>query len=406
MHQSPPTIIGVRKCDPENNNQSNNHVSGNNRSEINCTILPPRSHPSNHQMPIQMQHNVSVATTSSAQVTQSRTDMITSMNAYSGNGQHMHSSEHNHQHQQQHQNHHQQQHSGQKPHQPLMNKFPVHLHAAITSQQPLRIKRERSPIHSVHSAMPSHMQGQHTSSPQQHQTITTVTPVTAGGQLIHPAIQLRHPIRDAAILFRVKNDGPLPGLIQAASAGSPNHMIWGSNTRINGVKPEIIGGSMPGLRPTSTTIGHGSTTLTQSQGGHMQTPARSTPTVIMGESCGVRTMVWGFESPSPTHSTPPSMQSQSPLLSVGQPGGAGPSSNNEEAAQLLLSLGQGRPGDMRPRPPTNMRSQHPLNMERLWAGDYSQLPAGQQMHALNLSSQQQWGGPLQPMKVSLGKIYA
>jgi len=28
-------------------------------------------------------------------------------------------------------------------------------------------------------------------------------------------------------------------------------------------------------------------------------------------------------------------------------------------------------------------------MERLWAGDYSQLPAGQQLHALNLSAQQQ-----------------
>lgn len=39
------------------------------------------------------------------------------------------------------------------------------------------------------------------------------------------------------------------------------------------------------------------------------------------------------------------------------------------------------------RPP--VRPAHALNMERLWAGDYSQLPAGQQMHALNLSAQQQ-----------------
>lgn len=29
-------------------------------------------------------------------------------------------------------------------------------------------------------------------------------------------------------------------------------------------------------------------------------------------------------------------------------------------------------------------------MERLWAGDYSQLPPGQ-LQALNLSAQQQWG---------------
>lgn len=103
----------------------------------------------------------------------------------------------------------------------------------------------------------------HTSSPQQHQAITTVTPVTAGGQLIHPGIQLRHPIRDAAILFRVKNDGPVQNLIQASNQ---NHVLWNTNTRINGVKPEIIGG----MRPTSTAIGHGVTTLTQSQGTYNQ----------------------------------------------------------------------------------------------------------------------------------------
>ena len=41
-------------------------------------------------------------------------------------------------------------------------------------------------------------------------------------------------------------------------------------------------------------------------------------------------------------------------------------------------------------------------MERLWAGDYSQLPAGQQLHALNLSAQQQqqaWLGQHQGNKV-------
>lgn len=45
---------------------------------------------------------------------------------------------------------------------------------------------------------------------------------------------------------------------------------------------------------------------------------------------------------------------------------------------------------------------HALNMERLWAGDYSQLPAGQQLHALNLSAQQQqqaWLGQHQGNKV-------
>lgn len=129
-------------------------------------------------------------------------------------------------------------------------------------------------------------------------------------------------------------------------------------------------------------------------------------TVIMGESCGVRTMVWGFESPSPSPNigsqTQQTQQSTQQHTQQNHPSAiAGTSSNNEEAAQLLLSLGQSRTNELRPmQSQPTMRSQHPLNMERLWAGDYSQLPAGQQMHALNLSAQQQWGGPIQPMKVS------
>jgi uncharacterized protein YecT (DUF1311 family) len=46
-------------------------------------------------------------------------------------------------------------------------------------------------------------------------------------------------------------------------------------------------------------------------------------------------------------------------------------------------------------------------MERLWAGDYSQLPAGQQLHALNLSAQQQqqaWLGQHQGNKVNMQGI--
>lgn len=291
-------------------------------------------------------------------------------------------------------------------------KFPVNLHAAITSPHPLRIKRERSPIHTISSqslqtqsiandfgAMRGELR-RNSPTTQSNQSITTVTPVTSGGQLMHPSIQLQHPMRDAAILFRVKNDVQLPGgLIQ--SSQQQNRMLWNS-TRINGVKPEIIGGSMPALRsPVSSTGGHATATSS-----HGQTPTRTTPTVIMGESCGVRTMVWGFESPSPspnigsqTQQTQQSTQQHTPQ---NHPSAiAGTSSNNEEAAQLLLSLGQSRTNELRPlQSQPTMRSQHPLNMERLWAGDYSQLPAGQQMHALNLSAQQQWGGPIQPMKVS------
>lgn len=301
-------------------------------------------------------------------------------------------------------------------------KFPVNLHAAITSPHPMRIKRERSPIHTISSQSLQTqsiandfggMRGElRRSSPttQPNQSITTVTPVTSGGQLMHPSIQLQHPMRDAAILFRVKNDVQLPGgLIQ--SSQQQNRMLWNS-ARINGVKPEIIGGSMPGLRsPVSSTGGH-----TAATSSHGQTPTRTTPTVIMGESCGVRTMVWGFESPSPSpnmgsqpQQTQQQQQQQQPTQQHSsqnhQSAIAGTSSNNEEAAQLLLSLGQSRTNELRPlQSQPTMRSQHPLNMERLWAGDYSQLPAGQQMHALNLSAQQQWGGPIQPMKVNLGKI--
>lgn len=75
-------------------------------------------------------------------------------------------------------------------------------------------------------------------------------------------------------------------------------------------------------------------------------------------------------------------------MGAGGGGALGPQ-NNEEAAQLLLSLGQTRIQDMRPRP-HQFRTPHALNMERLWAGDYSQLPPGQ-LQALNLSAQQQWG---------------
>lgn len=70
-----------------------------------------------------------------------------------------------------------------------------------------------------------------------------------------------------------------------------------------------------------------------------------------------------------------------------------------------MSLGQSRPNEMRSmQPQQQIRSQNPLNMERLWAGDYSQLPSGQQIQALNLSSQQQWSNPAQPLKVSLTQI--
>lgn len=272
--------------------------------------------------------------------------------------------------------------------------FPVNLHAAITNPNPNRIKRERSPIHAINPQTLPMSSVPH--SQPQNQSITTVTPVTSTGQMLHPSIQLQHPARDGAILFRVKNDAQLPCLIQT---NNQNRIMWNSNTRINGVKPEIIGGPIP-LRSPVSNSGHTSVSTTNSNAS--QQP-RNTPTVIMGESCGVRTMVWGIETsnqaPSPHQQT--SQSNSINLQNHNQMPLAGPS-NNEEAAQLLLSLGQNRTNEMRsmqPQPP--IRSQNPLNMERLWAGDYSQLPSGQQIQALNLSSQQQWSNPSQPMKVSV-----
>lgn len=279
--------------------------------------------------------------------------------------------------------------------------FPVNLHAAITN--PNRIKRERSPnltINPQTQSLPM-SSAQHSQAP--NQSITTVTPVTSTGQMLHPSIQLQHPGRDGAILFRVKNDAQLPCLIQT---NNQNRIMWNSNTRINGVKPEIIGGPIP-LRSPVSNSGHTSVSTTNPNASQ----PRNTPTVIMGESCGVRTMVWGIETgPQQQQQAPPHQQtSQSNSINLqnhNQIPLAGPS-NNEEAAQLLLSLGQNRTNEMRSmQPQPTIRSQNPLNMERLWAGDYSQLPSGQQIQALNLSSQQQWSNPSQPMKVgSMVRIF-
>lgn len=274
----------------------------------------------------------------------------------------------------------------------------------------MRIKRERSPIHTISSQSLQTqsiandfgaMRGElRRSSPttQPNQSITTVTPVTSTGQMLHPSIQLQHPGRDGAILFRVKNDAQLPCMIQT---NNQNRIMWNSNTRINGVKPEIIGGPIP-LRSPVSNSGHTSVTTTNQNNNNAPQP-RNTPTVIMGESCGVRTMVWGIETTPQQAAAQHQQTSQSNSINLqnhnNQMPLAGPS-NNEEAAQLLLSLGQNRTNEMRSmQPQPTIRLQNPLNMERLWAGDYSQLPSGQQIQALNLTSQQQWSSPSQPMKV-------
>lgn len=140
----------------------------------------------------------------------------------------------------------------------------------------------------------------------------------------------------------------------AYPSNSPLHAtgeLVGANASI---KPEVIGGNYnhdyhePKAQPPSA-----------------KTPARQTPTVIMGEAGGVRTMIWS----QPTAS-----------FETAAPHASSSWSNVEEnnAAQMLLNLGQER-AQQRASPP------YPLNMERLWAGDLRQLPTNQ-IQALNLTA--------------------
>lgn len=201
-----------------------------------------------------------------------------------------------------------------------------------------RIKRERSPnqltiIPSNHSLRQPAQMSPH------HMPITT-----SSASVLHGSpIQMRaQGMREAAMLFRIKNE-PQMQIPPAFMQHNPQQrMVWGPQSRINGVKPEVIGGPLPPLRQQM------SPQSSPQQTSPNQTPAnRTTPTVIMGESCGVRTMVWGFE---PVMSSPPqSQQVQTPTPPIQTPPStsqnsnhsSSSSSNNEEAAHLLLSLGQG-----------------------------------------------------------------
>lgn len=169
--------------------------------------------------------------------------------------------------------------------------------------------------------------------------------------------------------------------------------------RINGVRPELIGGNvnmnvafpshiqgsdMKPPRPLSTPSSPGTT--------------RQAPTVIMGEAGGVRTMIWSQPNPtSPNDHPAQNMAASTSAMnwsssSQSSAGGASSNSSEESAAQLLLNLGQPerQQSQQQCQPQQNQQQQHPhyaqpLNMERLWAGDLTQLPASQQNQALNLA---------------------
>lgn len=259
---------------------------------------------------------------------------------------------------------------------------PVHV-GSTNPPQHVIIKRERQP-----QSMPSQTlvnQAMQQLSPN-NQRLPSPSPSTS-------PLQIRHPMRDAsAILFRVKNEAQIPNLMshhhqqqqhQQHLSQQTHRMVWpgvvNQQQRINGVKPEVIGGPLPPLRNQISPNQPASQTQSPqhhavSPGGaplSSQTPPRNTPTVIMGESCGVRTMVWSYDSSS---------QVQTPSPQMAPSGGGGPqtglppshhqqqqqhhqqhhhqnsnssssssnsnstnattTNNNEEAAHLLLSLGQ------------------------------------------------------------------
>ncbi|CAH0553535.1 unnamed protein product [Brassicogethes aeneus] len=178
--------------------------------------------------------------------------------------------------------------------------------------------------------------------------------------------------------------------VQGQASLSPNQ-LWLNHSRINGVKPELIGGvntiphypdiKSPGIpmspRPTANV------------------PARQTPTVIMGEAGGVRTMIWSQPSMCTTPTSPLAMEQPQlhPTTSNWSPTHVNVTNPEESAAQMLLNLGQDRlrlPVSRSMATPQSPAPGHfsnaPLNMERLWAGDLRQLPVNQQNQALNLTS--------------------
>lgn len=129
------------------------------------------------------------------------------------------------------------------------------------------------------------------------------------------------------------------GVITSQHAVAIQNQLWLQNSRINGVKPEIIGGSFasPAFLPPDV-----KPPLRMSPG---TAPLRQTPTVIMGEAGGVRTMIWSQPQLTPAQATasPELHATTSGWGATGAAIGTGSGSNPEEsAAQMLLNLGQER----------------------------------------------------------------
>lgn len=216
---------------------------------------------------------------------------------------------------------------------------------------------------------------------------------------IHRPIQAQSVVTQSSSSSSTPSSSPqcVIGVMASQQAAVIQNQLWLHNSRINGVKPELIGGNFGNTGLLShvadvkpLTLGGGSHRLVTSS-------VRQTPTVIMGEAGGVRTMIWS--QPSLNVATCPKMEPQQLQPSTSNwssnssscSSGASAIPNSEEsAAQVLLNLGQERPRPVTSRTSTIRSPTHfgnvPLNMERLWAGDLTQLPTNQQLQALNLTS--------------------
>ncbi|KAG8233260.1 hypothetical protein J437_LFUL009970 [Ladona fulva] len=160
--------------------------------------------------------------------------------------------------------------------------------------------------------------------------------------------------------------------------------------RINGVKPELIsGGYVNGKAPTSPSSAS-STAPTSSSTSSAQQMRMRAPTVVMGEVGGIRTMVWSQPGQRPESSAGDDSARQSvavggllglaqePALRRNFPSHFHHPGSGSPATTVPSGQHQQQPSQQRAAPARFP----PLNMERLWAGDLSQLPS----EALNLSS--------------------
>ncbi|EEB12648.1 orphan nuclear receptor nr6a1, putative [Pediculus humanus corporis] len=186
-------------------------------------------------------------------------------------------------------------------------------------------------------------------------------------QRLSPLIQKGSPVIQRSMSGGEQNTSG--GVLNMISPGA----FWvnsAASGRINGVRPELIGGNvnmnfpvnsqnsdMKPPRPVSTP---GTPTMT-----------RQTPTVIMGEAGGVRTMIWSQPNPS----SPADHQNQNMAASTS----AINWSTSPQSSAVIVVKNQRRNFYLISVNP------NPLNMERLWAGDLTQLPVSQQNQALNLA---------------------